>query len=108
MYRALLISHFALALMVSSCTKVEQDFDAPLTNCIEDIIQNDTTLLNVIAFNTKQDVFYLLKTNASQHDGFEYFISSSCDTVCTSCGECYIPKCVKKILKYDRKLIWTR
>lgn len=69
--------------------------------CIEEILMDSTRLVRlktIQALVVKNEVHYWLNTDWRHADGAESIIDEKCETVCSMCGNCTFPKCLKSMI----------
>ncbi len=100
------IALFFIFLAFSSCKNSPSEPKIiQLPTCVENIIQQDTTLLTVQAQFINGEPHFLLNTDARFVDGIEAIVNNQCDTVC-SIGGWFPPNCSKDYKKW--KVIWEK
>ena len=79
-----------LVLAMTSCCDKEEPNQIEIPQCIKDnYLVSSNSNLKVKQWKKDGKVFYFFNTGASAFDGPEYIYNSSCEVVCTYCGECF-------------------
>ena len=102
------ISLFLLILTACHCDS--NNIDLTLPNCIDSIVRNPKfsgELQTIKAQSVAGKLHYWLNTNSTQWDGAEYIVDMNCDTVCSFCGECFLPECTK-VYRGKWQIIWKK
>ena len=99
-------------LFISCACKKREEASPNLPACLKTLVadkQRSASLQSIRFQKIKGENHFWLNTDARHIDGVEYIVNSSCDTVCLTCGECALPKCMEKYgTEEDWKIIWRK
>jgi len=100
---------FLILVIITSCKKNEVVITEDLPICIEEIVMDSirsAALKTVQAIVAKNEIHYWLNTDARHADGGELIVNQQCEEVCSMCGNCVFPKCLKKYNMEEWQIIW--
>ncbi len=100
----------SIILLLSACDNSNEMINTEIPVCIQEIIDEpelSSELKTVRIQEANNELHYWLNTDFRHADGIEYIVNSSCDTICSFCGECLPPGCSRE---YDENwiTIWEK
>ena len=85
---------FVLALMACNSSDIPIDTNIPI--CVQKILDSAESRVDLRTVRVQvldNELHYWLNTDFTFFDGVEYIVNSSCDTICSFCGECFQAEC---------------
>ena len=102
---------FILSLAVFLACNNNDGLNQNLPDCIREIVSDSITSERIIAIQSQivnDEQVYWLNTDIIPFDSAGYVLSTSCDTLCTICGECVGSACEEYYSEDDWVIIWEK